>query len=126
VNRIVPLLALVAVAVAVSACGHAAPRAATTTPPAAAYSPPPSATPLIEDTLADQAAGSEWVSDFNSGFASDQQNQLSAWVNNTTHHVDPVLVKDVNTFLTDSQGQVISNDSPDVTKIFDDCHSIGQ
>jgi hypothetical protein len=125
-NRIVPLLALVAVAVAVSACGHAAPRAAATTPPAAAPSPSPSATPLIEDTIYDRYACSVWVSDFNSGFASDTQDQLNAEVNNTTHHVDPVLVKDVNTFLTDSQGQVISNDSPGVTKIFDDCHSIGQ
>jgi hypothetical protein len=48
------------------------------------------------------------------------------WVNNTTHHVDPVLVKDVNTCVTDSQRGSISSDSPDVTKIFDDCHSIGQ
>ena len=125
-NRIVPLLALVAVAVAVSACGHPAPHAAATTSPTAAYIPPASATPLIEDSIYDRAACAAWASDFEASFASDQQNQLNAWVNNTAHHVDPVLVKDVNTFLTDSQGQVISNDSPDVTKIFDDCHSIGQ
>jgi hypothetical protein len=125
-NRIVPLLALVAAAVAVSACGHPAPRAATTTTPAAAPSPVPSAIPLIENTLADQAACGEFVSDFNSGFAADTQNQLNAWVNNTTHKVDPVLVQDVNTLLTASQRGGISNDSPAVMRIFNDCHSIGQ
>jgi hypothetical protein len=125
-NRIVLLLAVVAVAVAISACGHPAPRAAATTLPAAALNPSPSATPLIENTLADQAACAAWEAGFDSDFASVTQNQLSAEVNNTSHHVDPVLVQDVNTFLTASQGQGISSDSPDTTKIFADCHSIGQ
>jgi hypothetical protein len=125
-NRIVPLLALVAVAVAVSACGHTASQAATSTPPAAAPSPSPAATPLIENTLADQAACAGFEAGYNSDFASVTQSQINAEVNTTTNHVDPVLVQDVNMWLTDSQRQGIASDATDATKIFAACHSIGQ
>jgi hypothetical protein len=63
--------------------------------------------------------------DFNSGFAADQQNELNAWVSNTAHKVDPVLVQDVNAFLSASQRGPITGDSPTAMKIFNDCHSIG-
>ena len=125
-NRVVPLLVLVAVAVAVSACGHPALRAATTTSPTAAPSPSPSATPLIEDTLIDRYVCSDFTLGFETHFTAATPQQLNADVNNTSHHVDPVLVQDVNTWLTDSQRQGVSSDSTDVNKIFADCHSIGQ
>ncbi len=124
-NRIVPLLAVAAMVVAVSACGHQTPRAAATASPAATFVQPPSVTPLIENTPSDQVTCDEFVSDFDSGFAAAQQNELNAWVSNTAHKVDPVLVQDVNTFLSASQRGPITGDSPAAMKIFNDCHSIG-